>query len=137
MTTTTQRPNSPHGWSDNTRKISSAALSYYVDRAVCDCDDECTGECELEVLGSAYDLRNMFEYNVSIVETREDGLCGPKFPRLTASISGVEVASVSGYWDLAEGLSCLLADVNEGSSRIVGGVFVPGAAFVTSLSTWL
>jgi len=138
--TPTQRPNSPHGWTDNTREISCEALSYYLDRAVCDwgvCGDECTGECELGVLSSAYDLRNMFEYNVTIIETHEEGLCGPKFPRLTASISGVDVASVSGYWDLAEGLSALLADVNEGSSRIVNGEWVPGAAFVTSLGTWL
>ena len=135
--TTTQRPNNPHEWSDNTRKITCEAISFFIDRAWCDCDKECTGECELGVLGMSYDLRGEFAYNVKIVETREEGIFGPKFPRLTASVSGVELASVSGYWDLAEGLSCLLADVSDGSSRIVDGVFVPGAAFVTSLSTWL
>ena len=112
MTETTTRGD----WHTDTRNISTAYVSRSLDKAACDCEnpDDCSGECDAAILGAAYDLRSMFAAGVVIREVREVTPYGLPFPRLDASVNGTIGASTSGYWDLAEGLACLLGEMAEG-----------------------
>tara|TARA_R110000868_G_scaffold408184_1_gene690684 strand:+ start:728 stop:1006 length:279 start_codon:yes stop_codon:yes gene_type:complete len=77
--------------------------------------DECDGgeDCDSCVLAMAWDLRAQFPRGVVVTLSGGSSPFGQSFPRMTAERFGREVATVSGFWDIAEGLSNLLAEITQ------------------------
>ena len=89
-------------------------LSSQLDAATCDCldQDDCTGYCDLSILGLAYDALASFPSGVVVKRETVSQVFGAPFGRLTAWLDGDFVAEVKHFQNIGEGLYDLLNDVN-------------------------
>jgi hypothetical protein len=108
--------NNGNGWHGWAQPITRAFLSELVDATTGCGNDECYAcdACyEAAEAGAAFDALYEFPAGVAVVRTGGGSPFGERFPSLTATRGGHEVATVSGFWTLDEGLWDLLAAVRD------------------------
>ena len=109
--TTWDNGNGWHGWE---QRITKGFLSALCDNNTGCGDDECYAcdACyEAAEAGAAFDALCGFPAGVVVTSTGGASPFGQRFPSLTAMRFGREVATVSGFWSLDEGLLDLLEAV--------------------------